>query len=67
MTTENSNKNQGNVLTIKHGVDTTRKKNKYPKSIKDCISVEEYFDIFEEELKKRYEELQSTNQQKMSV
>lgn len=63
-TLENSKTKQANELNINHNSNVTSKKKKYPKSIKGCISVEEYIDIFREELKKRYEELQNTNQQK---
>lgn len=66
-TLENSKTKQANELNINHNSNVTSKKKKYPKSIKGCISVEEYIDIFREELKKRYEELQNTNQQKVSV
>jgi len=66
-TLENSRTKKVNELNINHNSNVTSKKKKYPKSIKGCISVEEYIDIFREELKKRYEELQSTNQQKVSV
>lgn len=63
-TLENSRTKQVNELNFNQNSSVTSKKKKYPKSIKGCISVEEYFDILRERVRKHYEDLQNTNQKR---
>lgn len=66
-TLENSKTKQANELNINHNSNVTSKKKKYPKSIKGCISVEEYIDILRENVRKYYEDLQNTDQKRSVV
>lgn len=66
-TLENSKIKQANELNINHNSNVTSKKKKYPKSIKGCISVEEYIDILRENVRKYYEDLQNTDQKRSVV